>query len=157
MSVQGLKRLKVWARTMDFALKIYKEVLPLMPAEEKWALKQQLRRSSVSISSNIAEGYGRYNYQDNVRFCYIARGSLEEALSQIVFSHEIGYLPQSLYFELEKEGEELVRMLNGYIAYLKKSKQGANEAGTERSIREENEDYFVEPFDDFDRSQRTED
>lgn len=48
-------------------------------------------------------------------------------------------------------------MLNGYIAYLKKSKQGANEAGTERSIREENEDYFVEPFDDFDRSQRTED
>lgn len=157
MSVQGLKRLKVWARTMDFALKIYKEVLPLMPAEEKWALKQQLRRSSVSISSNIAEGYGRYNYQDNVRFCYIARGSLEEALSQIVFSHEIGYLPQSLYLELEKEGEELVRMLNGYIAYLKKSKQGANEAGTERSIREENEDYFVEPFDDFDRSQRTED
>lgn len=157
MSVQGLKRLKVWARTMDFALKIYKEVLPLMPAEEKWALKQQLRRSTVSISSNIAEGYGRYNYQDNVRFCYIARGSLEEALSQIVFSHEIGYLPQSLYLELEKEGEELVRMLNGYIAYLKKSKQGANEAGTERSIREENEDYFVEPFDDFDRSQRTED
>lgn len=157
MSVQGLKRLKVWARTMDFALKIYKEVLPLMPAEEKWALKQQLRRSAVSISSNIAEGYGRYNYQDNVRFCYIARGSLEEALSQIVFSHEIGYLPQSLYLELEKEGEELVRMLNGYIAYLKKSKQGANEAGTERSIREENEDYFVEPFDDFDRSQRTED
>lgn len=157
MSVQGLKRLKVWARTMDFALKIYKEVLPLMPAEEKWALKQQLRRSTVSISSNIAEGYGRYNYQDNVRFCYIARGSLEEALSQIVFSHEIGYLPQSLYLELEKEGEELVRMLNGYNAYLKKSKQGANEAGTERSIREENEDYFVEPFDDFDRSQRTED
>ncbi len=139
MSVQGLKRLKVWERTKDFALKIYKEVLPLMPAEEKWALKQQLRRSSVSISSNIAEGYGRYNYQDNVRFCYIARGSLEEALSQIVFSHEVGYLPKQIYIELEKEGEELGRMLNGYIAYLKKSKQGTN-----RSVREESADYFLE-------------
>ena len=150
MSVQGLKRLKVWERTKDFALKIYKEVLPLMPAEEKWALKQQLRRSSVSISSNIAEGYGRYNYQDNVRFCYIARGSLEEALSQIVFSHEVGYLPNPIYEELEKEGEELGRMLNGYIAYLKKSKQGANEPGLKRSVREENEDYLIEPLDDLD-------
>ncbi len=139
MSIEGLKRLKVWARTKDFALKIYKEVLPLMPAEEKWALKQQLRRSSVSISSNIAEGYGRYNYQDNVRFCYIARGSLEEALSQIVFCHEVGYLSKPLYLELEKEGEELGRMLNGYIAYLKKSKQGTN-----YSVREESADYFLD-------------
>lgn len=144
MSVEGLKRLKVWARTKDFALKIYKDVLPLLPAEEKWALKQQLRRSSVSISSNIAEGYGRYYYQDNVRFCYIARGSLEEALSQIVFSYEAGYIPEAFYSELEKEGEELGRMLNGYIAYLKKSKQGANEPGAPRSVNEESEDYFLD-------------
>ena len=139
MSVQGLKRLKVWERTKDFALKIYKEVLPLMPTEEKWALKQQLRRSSVSVSSNIAEGYGRFNYQDNVRFCYIARGSLEETLSQIVFSHEVGYLPKPIYIELEKEGEELGRMLNVYIAYLNKSKQGAN-----HSVSEESADYFLD-------------
>ena len=115
-----------------------------LPAEEKWALKQQLRRSSVSISSNIAEGYGRYYYQDNVRFCYIARGSLEEALSQIVFSYEAGYIPKTIYSELEKEGDELVRMLNGYIAYLKKSKQGANEPGANRTVREESADYFLE-------------
>ncbi len=148
MSVQGLKRLKVWVRTKDFALTIYKSVLPLLPAEEKWALKQQLRRSSLSISSNIAEGYGRYYYQDNVRFCYIARGSLEEVLSQIVFCFEAGYIPEEIYKELEKEGEELGRMLNGYIAYLKKSKQGANEPGANRIIREESLDYLVKDSED---------
>jgi four helix bundle protein len=69
MSVDGLKRLKVWARAKDFALKIYKQALPLLPSEEKWNLNQQLRRSSLSISANIAEGYGRFYFQDNVRFC----------------------------------------------------------------------------------------
>ncbi len=93
MSIQGLQRLEAWRRSKDFALRIYRDVLPLLPAEEKWVLKQQLRRSSVSIPANIAEGYGRYYYQDNIRFCYNARGSLEETLSHIVFSHEVGYIP----------------------------------------------------------------
>lgn len=79
MSIQSLK-LQVWVRAKDFGLKIYKQVLPLLPAEEKWNLNQQLRRSSLSISANIAEGHGQFYYQDNVRFCYNARGSLEETL-----------------------------------------------------------------------------
>lgn len=80
MSIQSLKKLQVWVRAKDFGLKIYKQVLPLLPVEEKWNLKQQLRRSSLSISANIAEGHGQFYYQDNVRFCYNARGSLEETL-----------------------------------------------------------------------------
>lgn len=62
MSVEGLKRLKVWLRAKDFVLKVYKQVLPLLPPEEKWNLNQQLRRSSLSISANIAEGRGRFYY-----------------------------------------------------------------------------------------------
>ena len=72
MGVTGLRRLQVWTRAKDFVLKIYKQVLPLLPAEEKWGLGQQLRRASVSIPANIAEGHGRFYYQDNVRFCYAA-------------------------------------------------------------------------------------
>jgi four helix bundle protein len=112
MSIQGLQRLEVWCRSKDFALRIYRKVLPLLPSEEKWALNQQLRRSSVSISANIAEGYGRYYYQDNVRFCYNARGSLEETLSHIVFCHEMGYVPASLFQDLAGEGEEITRMIS---------------------------------------------
>src|SRR3972149_850985 len=107
MSVQGLKRLEVWKRAKDFALTIYREVLPILPSEEKWALNQQIRRSSTSIPENIAEGYGRFYYQDNVRFCYIARGSLEETLSHLVFCHEVGFVPAEIYKPLEKEGEEI--------------------------------------------------
>ena len=75
MRLEGLNRLKVWVRAKEFAVSIYKNVLPLLPSEEKWNLNQQLRRSALSVSANIAEGYGRFYYQDNVRFCYNARGS----------------------------------------------------------------------------------
>ena len=97
MSVDGLKRLKVWERAKDFAVKIYKQVLPLLPQEEKWSLNQQIRRSSTSISANIAEGHGRFYYQDNVRFCYNARGSLEETLSHLIVCFEAGLIAETVY------------------------------------------------------------
>jgi four helix bundle protein len=147
MSVEGLKRLKVWVRAKDFALKIYKQTLLLLPAEEKWNLNQQLRRSSLSISANIAEGYGRFYYQENVRFCYLARGALEETLSHLTFAVEMKYIPIELYKELESEGEEIDKMLNGYISFLKKSKQGANEPGANYHARAESAAYSTESFD----------
>jgi four helix bundle protein len=136
LGIKGLQKLEVWCRSKSFAVKIYREILPLLPAEEKWGLAQQLRRSSTSISANIAEGYGRYYYQDNIRFCYNAQGSLDETLSHIAFANEIGYLPEQLYQVLEQEGEELTRMINGYISYLKKSKQGISEPGVNYSTQE---------------------
>ena len=150
MSIQSLKKLQVWVRSKDFGLKIYKQVLPILPPEEKWNLSQQLRRSSLSISANIAEGHGRFYYQDNVRFCYNARGSLEETLSHLIFSFEMEFIPAVLYNELETEGEEIEKMLNGYIGFLKKSKQGANEHGANHVIREEAEIYQTEPMENSD-------
>ena len=144
MSVDGLKRLKVWETAKDFAVKIYKQVLPLLPQEEKWSLNQQIRRSSTSISANIAEGYGRFYYQDNVRFCYNARGSLEETLSHLIVCFEAGLIAETVYKELESEGEEIEKMLNAYIAFLKKSKQGENEPGANHKVREEAEPYNIE-------------
>jgi four helix bundle protein len=155
MSVQGLKRLQVWVTAKDYALMIYKQALPLLPSDEKWNLNQQLCRSSLSISANIAEGHGRFHYQDNVRFCYNARGSLEETLSHLVCAFEIGYIPDALYNKLESEGEEIDKMLNGYISYLKKSKQRANEPGINHAVREEPAPYLVELFEDFINTEST--
>jgi len=148
MSVEGLKRLKIWVRSKDFAIKIYRRVLPLLPAEEKWNLNQQLRRSSLSISANIAEGYGRFYYQENVRFCYVARGSLEETLSHLTFALEMNYISFELYTEFETEGEEIDKMLNGYIGFLKKSKQGANEPGANYQAHEPSAPYVTNSFED---------
>jgi len=145
VSVKGLEKLEAWRKAEDFALRVYREVLPLLPPEEKWALNQQLRRSAASIPANIAEGHGRYYYQDDVRFCYYARGSLEETLSHIVLAHELNYIPKALYGSLEQDGENLNRLINGYIGYLKRSKQGASEPGANHVIREDTELYLTEP------------
>jgi four helix bundle protein len=144
MSVSGLEKLDVWCKARDFAVRIHKEVLPLLPPEEKWVFNQQIRRSSQSIPANIAEGHGRFYFQENVRFCYIARGSLEETLSHIVYAHKVGYIPELLYKSLESNGENVNRLINGYIAFLKRSKQGANEPGANYVARDMQSDYIVE-------------
>ena len=143
MSVGGLEKLDVWCKARDFAVRINKEVLPMLPAEEKWVLNQQIRRSSQSIPANIAEGHGRFYFQDNVRFCYIARGSLEETLSHLVYAQKVGYIADDLFKSLALDGENVNRLINGYIGFLKKSKQGANEPGANYSVREASPDYIT--------------
>jgi four helix bundle protein len=96
------------------------------------------------VPANIAEGYGRFYYQENVRFCYIARGSLEETFSHLVLAKRLDYLPESKFNEINTEIQELRRMLNGYIAFLKRSKRGANEPGANRSVREAPIPYITE-------------
>ncbi len=144
MSVSGLEKLDVWCKARDFAVRVHKEILPLLPAEEKYVLSQQMRRSSQSIPANIAEGHGRFYFQDNVRFCYIARGSLEETLSHLVYAYKVGYISNEPYNHLSNDGEALNRLINGYIAFLKKSKQGANEPGANYAVREMSVDYIIE-------------
>jgi four helix bundle protein len=144
MSVSGLEKLDVWCKARDFAVRVNKEILSLLPLEEKWSLNQQVRRSSQIIPANIAEGHGRFYFQDNVRFCYISRGSLEETLSHIVYAYKVGYISETLYKSFVVEGENLNRLINGYIGFLKKSKQGANEPGANYSVHENSSDYAIE-------------
>ena len=144
MSISGLEKLDVWCKARDLAVRVHNEILPLLPVEEKYALSQQLRRSSQSMPANIAEGHGRFYFQDNVRFCYIARGSLEETLSHIVYAYNVNYISEALYKSLAVDGENLNRLINGYIGFLKKSKQGANEPGSNYSVRELQSDYIVD-------------
>jgi len=143
-NIQGLDTLEAWKRSKDFALRVYKDILPLLPTEEKWNLNQQIRRSAQSVPANIAEGHGRFYYQENVRFCYIARGSLTEAYSHITLAHELGFLPLTLYKEIKNQIEELIRIINGYIAYLKRSKVGANEPSANHTIQENPAPYFTD-------------
>ncbi|MBI3151671.1 MAG: four helix bundle protein [Chloroflexi bacterium] len=144
MSISGLEKLDVWCKARDFAVRVHKEILPVLPVEEKYALSQQIRRSSQSIPANIAEGHGCFYFQENVRFCYIARGSLEETLSHIVYAYKVNYLSETLYKNFAVDGENLNRLINGYIGFLKKSKQGANEPGSTYIVRDIASDYIVE-------------
>jgi four helix bundle protein len=132
---KGLDELTTWKKAMEFSVWICKRVIPMLPQTENYALTDQLRRSSQSIPANIAEGYGRFYYQENIRFCYIARGSLEETYSHLMYAFKMGYLEESINSHAKLELENLRRLINGYILYLKKSKPGAEDPG--RTIREE--------------------
>ncbi len=145
MTVMNLDKLDVWVRAKDFAVVVYKEVVPHLPADEKWNLTSQLKRAAQSIPANIAEGHGRFHYLDNVRFCYIARGSLTEIQSHMAFANELGYLPDEIYKRMTVQAESIGKQLNNYIAYLKRSKQGEKEVPSAYTIREEPEPYI---FDD---------
>lgn len=152
-NIQGLETLEAWKRAKDFAVKVCKEVLPLLPAEEKWSLSQQIRRAVQSVPANIAEGHGRFYFQETVRFCYIARGSLSETYTHITVAYELGYIPQKAYADLRKHVEELIRIINGYIAYLKRAKIGANEPGAAHRVREDSAPYSTDYLEDAESSE----
>lgn len=143
-NIQGLETLEAWKKARVFVLVIYKEVLPLLPVDEKWHLNQQVRRSAQSVPANLAEGHGRFYYQDNVRFCYIARGSLTETYTHLLLAHDLKYISDELFNRLKSQIEELIRIINGYIAYLKRSKRGEKEPGANYTIREEPTEYLTE-------------
>lgn len=147
-NIQGLETLEAWNRAKNFAVKVCKEVLPLLPAEEKWSLSQQIRRAVQSIPANIAEGHGRFYFQETIRFCYIARGSLSETYTHITVAYELGYIPQMTYIDLRKQVEDIIRIVNGYIAYLKRAKIGANEPGAGYVVREGSVPYSADYLED---------
>lgn len=119
---QGLETLKVWLRTLDYAVDICQNLIPLFPQEEKWALSSQLRRSVQSIPANIAEGYGRYHFKETIHFFYIARGSMAETKTYLVLAVRLGYIKEELIQKYMEELSELGKMVNGYITHLRKQK-----------------------------------
>ena len=149
MTVMNLDKLEVWVRASEFTAAVYKDVLPRLPPEEKWDLNQQLRRAAQRIPANIAEGHGRYHYLDNVRLCYMARGSLTEIESHMKLALELDYLPANIDQHMSTYAESVGKQLNNYIDYLKRSKQGEKEAPAGYTVREEYEpflpDYPSEP------------
>ncbi len=142
--IKSLDTLQVWQKALAFAVKVQKEILPLLPQEEKWSLAIQLRRAVQSIVGNIAEGYGRFYFQEGVRFCYIARGSLEESFTYLALAEKLGYLPVNTFITIHNEVIELRRLINGYISFLKKSKLGLNEPGNYSRVQENSPLYDLE-------------
>lgn len=136
MTTSGLERLDCWVKAKDLAIKVYRQIVPILPSDEKYNLSSQIKRAAASIPANIAEGYGRFYYQVNIQFCYNARGSLEELLSHLILAHELRYIKDDLFFEITATGNNLDLLLNGYISYLHRSKQGEKEFDSQKLIQE---------------------
>jgi four helix bundle protein len=96
-----------------------------LPPEERYCLDPQMRKAALSITNNIAEGHGRWHYQENIQFCRVSRGSVDERLDDINACLDEGYGESSHNERLKGEGYALIGRINSYIAYLRKCKQGA--------------------------------
>jgi four helix bundle protein len=115
--LKSYKELKVWQRSYQLCLEIYK-ITKGFPDEEKYGLTSQLRRAAVSVPSNVSEGYGRKTTPEYIQFLYIAYGSVCEIETQILLSGDLGYISNGR-LEMLKEGiREVERMLKALIRSL---------------------------------------
>jgi four helix bundle protein len=93
-----------------------------LPDEEKFNLSSQMRRAATSLTNNIAEGNGRYHYQESIQFCRQARGSLAELIDDLNICIDEAYLSAEVVNDLKVKAYDINKRLNGYIAYLRKMK-----------------------------------
>ena len=106
--------LRVWRRAMDLVLGVYR-CTALFPKQEIYGLTSQMRRSAVSVPSNIAEGKGRFSRKELLHFLFHARGSLLELRTQITIARELGFLSAPEGESLTQHACEVGRLLNGLI------------------------------------------
>ena len=111
---ESFDKLLVWQRAHSLVLKIYEDTNSF-PKEEIWGLTSQIRRSAVSVPSNIVEGKARGSRKDFKRFLLIARGSLEEVKYQSLLAKELKYMNEEQYEEITIMIEDVGRLLGGMI------------------------------------------
>jgi len=111
------KELIVWQKSVDLVTDIY-SCTKNFPKEELYSLTSQIRRSSISIPSNIAEGHSRRSQIDYLQFLKIARGSCAEFETQVIIAKNLNYLNINDFDYLSKKSEEIAKMLNALITKL---------------------------------------
>ena len=109
--------LTAWQKAIELVKDVY-HVVSLLPGSERYNLSDQMKRSAVSVPSNIAEGAGRGSSKDYLRFLYIARGSLRELETQLIIVGELGFFPPETILA---KVDGLSRMLSGLISAIKKT------------------------------------
>lgn len=112
------RNLRVYKQAKELVIFVY-NLLKTLPREEQYALCDQLRRSVVSIPSNIAEGMGRSSIKEQIHFIEIAFGSLHEVMCQLELAYELNFITKSQFVESEEQIKSVAQMLSG----LRTSKQ----------------------------------
>ncbi|PIJ61031.1 four helix bundle protein [Mesotoga sp. H07.pep.5.3] len=115
----NFRKLQLWKSSMNLTTEIYK-LTRNFPEHERYGLSSQMQRASVSIPSNIAEGFGRESTKELLRFLYTARGSLMELSTQLEICNNLGYLSEEEHSCIQRLADEVNRLLNGLIFSKKK-------------------------------------
>lgn len=116
--VNTFRDLQIWQKSMSMVTSIY-QTTSSFPKSEMFSLTSQIRRSAVSVPSNIAEGFGRRSLGDYLRFLQIAFGSLFELQTQIEIAANLNYLQKTEFDQLYSQSREIERMMSSMIQKLK--------------------------------------
>ncbi len=117
--IKSYKDLLIWQKGINIVVLVYK-IVESFPKEELYALSSQLKRASVSVPSNIAEGYGRNSDKSFSHFLDISRGSLFEIETQLIIAKELGIISDDILFNtILKQIEEESKMINSFSKTLK--------------------------------------
>lgn len=119
---QDFTELELWKKCRKFRLEIEK-LTEGFPKKEDYRLTDQLIRSARSVTANIAEGNGRFHYQEYIQFCRISRGSLYEIKDHLICALDNQYLSEDQLIKFIRKQEECLKLLNGYISFLQKRKR----------------------------------
>ena len=111
--------IEAWKLARKLRVAVY-SVIKELPTEERYDLASQMRRAAISCSANIAEGYGRFHYQENIQFCRISRGSMYETQDHLITCIDNEYISKELYDKIWELSMNAIKVLDGYIRYLKK-------------------------------------
>lgn len=138
-SIHSFEDLECWKTARNLRLFVSREIVAHLPKEERYELASQLRRAVRSVTANIAEGFGRFHFRDNYKFCSNARGSLFEVLDHLITAHDDAYISEEVLVEGRRLFETAKRLLNGYMNYLTRA---SNDTKT-NTLREPSPIYQV--------------
>lgn len=117
-TIKSFTDLNTWKESHKLVLMIYK-LLRKFPKEENFALCDQMRRASISITSNIAEGFGRQTIKEKIQFYYQAQGSLTEIKNQLITSKDLDYISQTDFLDVANQANIAHQLLQGLITKSK--------------------------------------
>ncbi|UJS18597.1 MAG: four helix bundle protein [Candidatus Jettenia sp.] len=122
MGYNSFEEMPVWQKAMDLAVRIFK-LTEKLPRKEDYGLTSQIRRSTLSISGNLAEGFGRKHMKDKLNFYYNSRASLTETRNYLIYGYRVEYFPKTEFEGSSNLVEEIWKELNSLINSLEKKTQ----------------------------------
>ena len=137
-SINSFQELECWKSARQLRLFV-KEIINTLPKQEQFDLIDNMRRASRSCTRNIAEGFGRFHFQENIQFCRISRGSMTEIWDDFITCFDDKYITKEKYEEGEQLVKQSIKIINGYILYLEKAKNMQD-----KNITSEPDEYYGE-------------
>jgi len=120
-TIRTFEDMEVWTVCRELR-RALSDLAKTFPANERYRLADQLIRAARSVTANIAEGYGRFHYQENIQFVRQARGSLFEVIDHLTAAYDAGYMDAEVFQKFRSECLRAISLVNGFIRYLAKAR-----------------------------------